>query len=132
MSGVPTKPMIMFTVVRPTPTMKLAHGGLADALAVQAPQHRTEEGAGKSAPGDAHELGDQVTEALVLEHGDERRDGDEDDEQRANPDDLLRFSFISLTMLPLIKSSVSTELEVSTSEDSVLIDAEHEHDERDR
>ena len=34
------------------------------------------------------------------------------------------FSFISLTMLPLIKSSVSTELEVSTSEDSVLIEAD--------
>ena len=74
MSGVPTKPMIMFTVVRPTLTMKLAHTAALLMRLLYRPHSIGPRKAPARAPqGGAHELGDQVTEALVLEHGGERR-----------------------------------------------------------
>ncbi|HJJ00572.1 MAG TPA: hypothetical protein OIM11_05445 [Coriobacteriaceae bacterium] len=76
----PTKPMIMFTVVRPTPTMKLAHtAALLMRLLYRPPQHRAEEGAGQSTPGNAHELRNPSYGTLVLEHRDKSGDGHEDD-----------------------------------------------------
>lgn len=61
------------------------HGGLRDALGVQAPQEGTEEGARQRAPADGHELRDERDRRAVLHERDDCGNGHERYEQAAHP-----------------------------------------------
>ena len=115
----------MLTTVRPTPMTNEHHtAALEMRPGVQTPQKRAEERAGESAPRVRHQLRDEHDARVVLQKRDDHRDEDERHQENAHGEKLL-FSDMSFTTLPLMRSSVSVEDDVRTSDESVDIDADN-------
>ena len=122
--GAPTKPEIMFPVVRPTPTMKLTHTLAFDTFPLYRPQRNGPKNAPASAP--------QLMPMSCAMNGSEpctctmpiAADTAMNTTSSTRIHVTCFFSDMSFTRLSLIRSSVSVDDDVSTSELSVDIEAD--------
>ena len=69
-------------------------GGLGGLLPVQAIEERCQESTSQSAPGNAHQLRDKGDAAAILDQGQNRRNGDEHDDQNAHAQQLLFLAHV--------------------------------------
>ena len=123
-SGVPTKPMIMLPVVKPTPTMKLAHTAAFDTR----PQYSPHRNGPRNAPARAPQ---EIPMSCAMNVIDEwyctrasAADTTMNTMMSTRMVESCFFSSIFFTTLPLSTSSVSVEDDVRTSDDSVDMEAE--------
>ena len=124
MSGVPKKPAIMLPVVRPTPTMKLAHTAALLMRLLYRPQKKGP----RNAPASAPQLMDMSWAMNVMEllYCTSAMAAEITTNTTSSPriQRSWLFSLMFLMTLPLSRSSVNVDEEVRTRELKVLIDAE--------